>query len=181
MNLQQAKTQHNYTEIGFKKATVPDEAWIPLKKFWDENKDKMKEEMWPAGNTYVNHWDSPSYMVSLEDSNLRGFGAALKKQIWDGVRPLLEEWVGHKLTETSMYGIRVYKNKAVLATHLDRMPLVTSCIVNVDQDLNEPWPIEVYSHDGKAHNVSMKPRDMVFYESHTVLHGRPFPFYSCRP
>ena len=58
---------------------------------------------------------------------------------------------------------------------VDRMPLVTSCIINVDQDLEEPWPIEVYSHDGKAHNVTMAPGDMVLYESHTVPHGRPFP------
>ena len=30
-------------------------------------------------------------------------------------------------------------------------------------------------HDGKAHNVTMLPGDMVLYESHSVLHGRPFP------
>jgi prolyl 4-hydroxylase len=45
----------------------------------------------------------------------------------------------------------------------------------VDQDVDEPWPVEVYSHDGKAYNVTMEPGDMVLYESHTVLHGRPFP------
>jgi prolyl 4-hydroxylase len=52
---------------------------------------------------------------------------------------------------------------------------VSSCIINVAQDVDEPWPVEVYSHDGKAHNVSMEPGDLVLYESHTVLHGRPFP------
>lgn len=52
---------------------------------------------------------------------------------------------------------------------------MSSCIINVDQDLDEPWPIEVYSHEGKAYNVTMQPGDMVLYESHTVLHGRPFP------
>lgn len=30
-------------------------------------------------------------------------------------------------------------------------------------------------HDGRAHNVTMEPGDMVLYESHSVLHGRPFP------
>jgi len=33
----------------------------------------------------------------------------------------------------------------------------------------------VYGHDGKATNVTMEPGDMVLYESHSVLHGRPFP------
>lgn len=60
-------------------------------------------------------------------------------------------------------------------TDVDRLPLVTSCIIQVSQDLDEDWPIEVYDHDGQAHNVTMKPGDMVLYESHTVLHGRPFP------
>merc|ERR1712226_1455272 len=73
------------------------------------------------------------------------------------------------------YGIRIYKEGAVLATHVDRMPLVSSAIVNVAQDVDEPWPIEVIGHDGKAHNVTMLPGDMVLYESHSVLHGRPFP------
>ncbi len=40
--------------------------------------------------------------------------------------------------------------------------------------MDEPWPIEVIGHDGKAHNVTMEPGDMVLYESHSILHGRPF-------
>ncbi len=36
------------------------------------------------------------------------------------------------------------------------------------------WPLEVYDHAGRARNVSMCPGDVVLYESHTVLHGRPF-------
>lgn len=64
---------------------------------------------------------------------------------------------------------------AVLAPHVDRLPLVSSAIVNVAQDVDEPWPIEVYGHDGRAYNVTMEPGDMVLYESHSLLHGRPFP------
>jgi prolyl 4-hydroxylase len=52
---------------------------------------------------------------------------------------------------------------------------VSSCIINVAQDVDEPWPVEVYSHAGKAYNVTMEPGDMVLYESHTIPHGRPFP------
>jgi prolyl 4-hydroxylase len=48
-------------------------------------------------------------------------------------------------------------------------------IVNVDQDVDEDWPLEVYGHDGKAYNVTTKPGEIVLYESHSVLHGRPFP------
>lgn len=58
---------------------------------------------------------------------------------------------------------------------VDRLPLISSCIINVDQDVDEPWPIEVYDHDGNAYNVTMEPGDLVLYESSTILHGRPFP------
>jgi prolyl 4-hydroxylase len=115
---------------------------------------------------------------------------------------VLEEWTGHKLEPTSMYGIRVYSDNSVLATRkhcnasiltwmryytiscdvmssmrvdVDRLPLVSSCIIQVAQDVDEPWPIEVYDHNGKAWNVTMQPGDLTLYESHTVLHGRPFP------
>jgi hypothetical protein len=128
------------------------------------NRDKEEIEEWPPGNTYVNHWSSPTSLISLDDGKLRGSGYALKKQIWDGVRPIIEEWTGKRLKETSMYGVRMYKEGAILATHLDRLPLVSSCIINVDQDVDEPWPLEVYDHNGKAHNVSMEPGDMVLYE-----------------
>lgn len=62
-----------------------------------------------------------------------------------------------------------------MSTHVDRLPLVSSAIINVDSDVDEPWPLEVIGHDGKAYNVTMEPGDMVLYESHSVLHGRPYP------
>jgi prolyl 4-hydroxylase len=52
---------------------------------------------------------------------------------------------------------------------------VISAIINVDQDLDEPWPLEVYGRDGKAVNITMVAGDMVLYESHSIIHGRPFP------
>merc|ERR1712038_499727 len=98
-----------------------------------------------------------------------------KGAIWDAAKDTIQEWTDQELTQCSLYGIRVYTEGSVLATHVDRMPLVSSAIVNVAQDVDEPWPIEVIGHDGKAHNVTMEPGDMVLYESHSILHGRPFP------
>jgi hypothetical protein len=51
---------------------------------------------------------------------------------------------------------------------------VSSCIVNVAQDVDEPWPLEVYDREGNAVNVTMEPGDMVLYESHSLIHGRPY-------
>jgi prolyl 4-hydroxylase len=114
-------------------------------------------------------------MVSVEDSSLRGGGRGLKQHIWNAARDTIQEWTGEELTECSLYGIRVYTEGSVLASHVDRLPLVSSAIINVAQDVDEPWPLEVIGHDGKATNVTMEPGDMVLYESHSVIHGRPFP------
>ena len=114
-------------------------------------------------------------MVSVENAALRGGGAGLKKAIWDSAKETIEEWTGQKLTECSLYGIRIYEDGAILSPHVDRLPLVSSAIINVAQDVDEPWPLEVYGHDGKTYNVTMEPGDMVLYESHSVVHGRPFP------
>jgi hypothetical protein len=34
---------------------------------------------------------------------------------------------------------------------------------------------EIYDHEGRAHNVTIHPGDMVLFESHSVVHGHPFP------
>ena len=33
-----------------------------------------------------------------------------------------------------------------------------STLITLAQDVDEPWPIEVYAHDGKAYNVTMEVR-----------------------
>ncbi len=179
MSLYQPASMQNYTENGFKKIRCPEEVWKLLREFWEKNDptgnlDQAKPEQWSKGNSYVNHWVSPTYMVSVEDTSLRGGGYKLKDAVWDAAKTTLEEWTGEDLQPCSLYGIRIYTEGSILATHVDRLPLVSSAIVNVAQDVDEPWPIEVIGHDGKAHNITMEPGDMVLYESHSVLHGRPF-------
>jgi prolyl 4-hydroxylase len=102
-------------------------------------------------------------------------GSELKQQLWNAARDTISEWTGQQLAECSLYGIRIYKEGSVLAPHVDRLPLVSSAIINVDQDVDEPWPIEVIGHDGVAVNITMEPGDLVLYESHSILHGRPYP------
>jgi prolyl 4-hydroxylase len=110
-----------------------------LYRHWTENKDKMELESWGVGNTYTNNWASPTYMVSVENQKLRGGGQELKRQLWDAAKSTIEEWTGMEQQPTSMYGIRVYTAGAVLSPHVDRLPLVSSAIVNVAQNLEEPW------------------------------------------
>jgi prolyl 4-hydroxylase len=90
------------------KIRAPEAVRKLLTAHWERNKDNMQDEKWSAGNIYVNHWESETYMVSVEDKKLRGGGKGLKQQIWDAAKDTIEQWTGMELQPTSMYGIRVY-------------------------------------------------------------------------
>ena len=75
-----------------------------IKEFWDKNRGNGKPENWGTGNTYTNNWQSMTLMVSVEDTKLRGGGAALKQSIWDAGRDTIQEWTGQQLAECSLYG-----------------------------------------------------------------------------
>lgn len=92
------------------------------------------------------------------------------------VQDLLESWTNQRLVLTSAYGIRLYHEGSILAPHVDRLPLVSSAIINIFQsNVTEPWMLEVIGHDGIAHNLTSKPGEIILYESASVIHGRPYP------
>jgi prolyl 4-hydroxylase len=175
-NMYQPRSVVNYTQAGFLKVRAPEELYQLLLKFWETNRHETVEE-WPGRvSTYHNSWTAPTRIVRIENDTLPGGGYGFASRISKAVRPMLEEWTGMRLASASAYGIRVYRNGSILAPHVDPLPLVTSAILSVAQEnMREPWPLEFYDHDGVAHNVTMEPGDMIFYESHSVIHGRPFP------
>ena len=142
MSGRQPMSMVNFTSTGFKHIKAPANLYSILKTHWDLNKDSMKQEVWSKGNIYTNHWASPTYMISVEDTNLIGGGSDLKNAIWDAAKPVIEEWTGMEQQATSLYGIRVYTEGSILSPHADRLPLVSSCIVNVAQDVDEDWVLE---------------------------------------
>ena len=173
--LRQPASMQNYTSTGFKLVRAPEQVFHRLSRYWAGNYDKRHKEDW-YGFTYVNHWEAPTYMLNIKERAIRGSGPKLKRDIWDNVKPLLEEWTGMELKPScNEMGIREYTKGAMFAPHADRMPLITSAIINVAQEgMEEDWPLEVYGRDGLAYNVTMKPGDMLLYESHSLVHGRPF-------
>jgi prolyl 4-hydroxylase len=118
MTLRQPQSVYNYTKMGFTKIRAPEKVFTLLKEFYDTNIGNEKPENWIPGNIYTNHWMSPTYMLSVEDANLNGGGYVLKQHIWNAARDTIEEWTGHKQAECSLYGIRIYKEGAMLAPHV---------------------------------------------------------------
>lgn len=176
MNMYQPRSMYNYTEMGFKKIRAPKELFDAINAFWQANRNQTGATEWSGDiSVYHNHWDVPPTMLNIQHQRFTGGGPDLAAFVSDKAREVLEEWTGQVMAGTSVYGIRVYHNDSILTPHVDRLPLVTSAIINVDQDVDEPWPLEVYDHNGVAHNITMEPGDMILYESHSVIHGRPFP------
>lgn len=98
--------------------------------------------------------------------------------IYLDVESQLRVWIpqASSFSRSNIYGIRVYTSGSILAPHVDRDPLVSSAIINVDQSVIEPWPLEAYDHGGRAHNLTLLPGEMILYESHSVLHGESVMF-----
>lgn len=182
MNNYQPQSMRNYTKLGFKKIKAPKETFALIKEFWEANRERNETE-WHSINTYHNMWHAPPTIINIQEPSAGG-GPDLTQKVWESARLTLEEWTGMHLSPCSIWGIRIYHNDSILTTHVDRNPLVTSAIINVDQDVDEPWPLEVWGHDGKPYNITMEPGDMVLYESHSILHGTcllpTVPIFACR-
>jgi len=165
----------NYTDTGYKKMKTPDHVYKMILDFWESNQGNETNEDHFEGDTFTNYWDTRSVLLNLHDPTLKGGGSQIVNAIYKSLKPIIQEWTGQNLIPSSLYGIREYREESVLSPHVDRNPLINSCIINVAQDVEEPWPLEVIGHDGIARNITMEPGDMVLYESHSIIHGRPFP------
>jgi prolyl 4-hydroxylase len=188
INARQPRSVHNFTHAGYAKVPIPSETFRILREFWDNTKQdpsyKHVLEPWDRDNIYTNHWESPIYTVPLTSSKNQlttaaaTLSTAQRQLIISEVQSVLEAWVSSSntpLIPTSLYGIRVYGNNSILAPHVDRIPLIVSAILNIDQDVETPWILQVIGHDGGAHNLTLQPGEMILYESHSILHGRPYP------
>jgi prolyl 4-hydroxylase len=95
------------------------------------------------------------------------YSPELADRIINTFQPILEQWSGiSELESTGLSGIRSYQNGATIAEHVDLAESnVISCLINVDQDVEEPWPFEIRDHTGQMHPIHMKPGDAIIYES----------------
>jgi len=171
LNRNQPKLTPKFTELGYGYAELPDTAWRPLVDFWNQNKQKMEMEKWKPQDHHVNHWESPTYVLFLPNN--------IQSAILRSVQPILEKWIGGKipLEYTALYGIRIYKNNSYLLNHVDRSAThAISVIIQVDQKVDEDWMLEVIGHDGKTEHLKLSPKQMILYESASVIHGRPEKF-----
>jgi len=168
--------------VGFTKTRIPKKIFgrILTARKAMLNKDKFEVESCDLGmqNCARVMYSNISQECHLVSSENYLYGAIDKKTInsvFDDLRPLAEKWIGNKieLLGTSIYGIRKYTRGAWLLSHLDHLKThVVSAILNIAQDVEEDWPLQILDHDGNVHELVLAPGDMVWYESAKLIHGR---------
>eukprot|EP00597_Dinobryon_sp_UTEXLB2267_P007086 CAMPEP_0170085228 /NCGR_PEP_ID=MMETSP0019_2-20121128/20163_1 /TAXON_ID=98059 /ORGANISM="Dinobryon sp., Strain UTEXLB2267" /LENGTH=484 /DNA_ID=CAMNT_0010301583 /DNA_START=81 /DNA_END=1532 /DNA_ORIENTATION=- len=156
------------TESGFEHRRLPEATYKWLKDWYIAEKLKFEQDEGAIGPC-MNQHVAPTAITHITPE--------LKDKLSSDLQGVLEEWYGDKLTLTSIYGIRKYNNGSVLRMHVDTVNThVVSAIINVDQEVEQDWPLLILDHQDNEHRVVMKAGDMVLYESAKLLHGRPDPF-----
>mmetsp|Transcript_302 Transcript_302/g.571 ORF Transcript_302/g.571 Transcript_302/m.571 type:complete len:488 (-) Transcript_302:1111-2574(-) len=175
-NLMQPSKMKNYTQLGYEKVATPTKLVEALKHFWktQQHQHKPLKSKFEVGSTYMNHWTyNHLFRMNIDDEKYSS--KHLRPLIWDETKPILEKWAGEELSPSSLFGVQIFTGKNVLPHRLDTLPFVINAIIHVADEVDEPWPIEVYGHDGKAQNVTLEAGSMLLYEGQSVIIGRPYP------
>lgn len=165
----------NYTKYGYSKQKLSDKLFNKILKFYTENKSLISsnENGWHSLQKYVYNKSKTPTTQFLDLANDPGVEQMLKSELLG----ILEKWANISLEWTSIYGIRIYQNGSILNMHTDRYDThVISFIINVDQDINDDWPLVLIDNFGIKQEIILKPGDIVLYESARCSHGRPYEF-----
>ena len=169
--LKQPVFVHNYTETGYKKIKMDEEVYQKLLNFYRTNYvHKRKEGVTHDELLVINKRSVSTMMIDISEE--------MKDIVHKYLMPVLHKWCKTKLQFNIAYGIREYYHGNVLYKHTDTvLTHVISAIINVDQDLaGEDWKLEVIGYDGIRKEITMKPGEIVLYESCKLIHGRPRMF-----
>lgn len=165
-----------FTVEGFKKIKMPKSLYKKLLIWYLQNEKNAKIEM--------NHDNILGTIRNVNKSmpQTQIIHLYQNKKLYDEFNEVMlrevTEWAGvDNLKHTSTYGIRMYERGDVLISHTDRPEThILSAICSIYQeDMDEPWALEIKDTQGWWHEVYFEPGDMVFYESDILEHGRMRP------
>ena len=162
------KTIPSYTEVGFLKDKLDVHLVSKIRTFYNENQQHLKTEVVAGGYIETDSKQSASETIELTDD--------LRNEIHSSLLKKAESWSGIKLLPTYVYGIRIYNRGAKLNPHRDREEThIIGVIINIAQEVEQDWPLEIEDHQGKKHQLILKPGEIILYESALLDHGRPSP------
>jgi len=160
--------------IGFEKRKLPEHIVKLIQEAYDTLRPKLKQEQ----------WDGLTDIVADSEGNnvcdLMSFDSIpeMRDRIHKALQPVVQQWIGEEnpITPSDLYGIRSYNRGAMLEMHSDRFQTHhAGCVVMVDKDVDEDWPLHCVDHNGETHKVYLEPGEMALYECAKTVHGRPDP------
>jgi prolyl 4-hydroxylase len=156
-----------YTPVGFARRATPPGLQQRLLDYYRAHRHEPMREGSVTGIESDDGGDG-SELVPLPEP--------LRREIHATLQPICEQWCGEPLEPTYVYGLRVYHHGARLRSHRDRIAThIISAILNIDQETNTAWPLEIDDHAYRRHRLTLQPGDMVLYEGGRLRHGRPEP------
>ena len=109
-------------------------------------------------------------------SRVVSLAGKLKNRITEDFEQLISEWIGQPVVYSAGFGARTYLRNATFAAHVDRFDThIASAIINLDQQVEEDWPVVICDHEGNAHAIPLHAGQALLYESARLLHSRPHP------
>lgn len=186
INYAQPRWVPRFHPVGFEKVKIPKDIYARI---LNNRKKKMVEKkrfviegcdqgMQNCHRMMESRDAQECHLVSNENYFFRSLDPAVLQDIFGKLRPMAQDWISNKveLAGTSVYGIRKYTRGAWLMGHLDHLKShVISAILNIKQDVDEDWPLQIFDHSGKLHEITLKAGEMVWYESASLVHGRVKP------
>jgi prolyl 4-hydroxylase len=160
----------NYTTVGFERAKLSTALFAEIKHFYTSRSSSQIDENVPGD--FIGN----SIQGNNKSSSLIDLSEELRLKIHDELKRSMEDWCKKELKPTYVYGIRIYHRGAVLQCHQDRLDThIISAIINVDQAVDEDWPLVIYDNYMRKHEVMLQPGEIIFYEGGRLSHGRPKP------
>lgn len=152
--------KRTFSELGFQHGKLPADVWGSISSYYYNNREHKTFEEQVGASVFINWWEANCYFI--------GMPWGLKGRWQARLLTLVQDWIGGDtpLEQTDIYGIRRYERGARLLSHVDRITThAVSLIINVAQeDMKEPWMVEIYDFAGRLHEIEMQPGDIVYYE-----------------
>jgi len=155
----------NYTEHGFARTRISDELLRELQQGIKDGFEDRRNEGYTPSITGNQAWHIPR-----DD---------LTAKVEDELHDKLEEWGGTNLDLTYVYGLRLFRNTTTIKMHLDKkgshsMGYVLHVGASDDYDSEvDPWPFLIEDFNGRTHEITMVPGDLILFEAAKLVHGRP--------
>ena len=163
------------THAGFVKRAIPRGLWLSIRDWYGQNSHLAKGER--VAKRYLKQTPGgasrPSDILELPGN--------LRRQVKLELAPVVEDWCNSTVCPTWVYGARIYRRGARLLAHRDRIDThVLGVTMNAFQSDDNGWPFRVQDHVYRWHTISMRPGQMIIFESARLLHERSQPLVSDR-